>query len=97
MPRRNPAREPARKGKFSRPQGGVEDIAARVLGPQELQREGWIVKRSVREDREYTCPWCHGRIMPGVSHVVAYRTGRLEERRHYHTGCWTKEAAGAGR
>ncbi|MGA8209686.1 MAG: hypothetical protein WB798_05985, partial [Nocardioidaceae bacterium] len=46
----------------------------------------------------YRCPGCHQQIRPATPHVVAWpvlassfaadATG-LDERRHWHSGCWT--------
>jgi hypothetical protein len=54
-----------------------------------VAREGFEV-RTVSGDRRYRCPYCEGWIEPGVAHVVAFPSGRAEERRHYHNGCWVK-------
>ncbi len=39
----------------------------------------------------YRCPGCQQEIPPGLAHVVAWRTeahGGLDDRRHWHSGCW---------
>jgi hypothetical protein len=47
--------------------------------------------------RPYTCPGCHQPIRPATPHVVAWPVlpstfardaEGLDERRHWHTGCW---------
>ncbi len=57
----------------------------------------YIVRRvpAQRSEKEYRCPGCQQRIVPGTAHVVAWpatpplgaETG-LEVRRHWHTHCW---------
>lgn len=44
-----------------------------------------------RAERGYRCPGCDQVVPPGVAHVVAWpdRPGGEEERRHWHSGCWT--------
>ncbi len=39
----------------------------------------------------YRCPGCDHEIRPGVGHVVAWPAedyGTVQDRRHWHTGCW---------
>jgi hypothetical protein len=42
--------------------------------------------------KAYRCPGCDHEIAPGVAHVVAWVTDRLagglDDRRHWHSGCW---------
>ena len=64
----------------------------------EYKRDGQHVVRMVPADRAlkvYTCPGCLHPIQPGTPHVVAwphepsmFSTSPVEERRHWHTGCW---------
>ena len=39
--------------------------------------------------RPYTCPGCHQQIRPATPHVVAWPEGRADDRRHWHTACWS--------
>ncbi|MGC0363204.1 hypothetical protein ABH922_001188 [Rhodococcus sp. 27YEA15] len=41
--------------------------------------------------KSYRCPGCDHDIRPGVAHVVTWPSepGGAEERRHWHTGCWS--------
>lgn len=65
------------------------------------RRDGSWVVRDVPADRatkEYRCPSCQGVITPGTAHVVAWpadpytgQTSAVENRRHYHTGCWKRQ------
>lgn len=53
----------------------------------------WLV-RNVPGDqttKTYRCPGCDHEIRPGTPHVVAWPAndyGTVEERRHWHQGCW---------
>jgi hypothetical protein len=62
--------------------------------------EEYVVRRLTGSAarRSYTCPGCHQQIRPATPHVVAWpvvptafsrdATG-LDERRHWHTACWS--------
>ncbi|MES8117747.1 hypothetical protein U6T20_04590 [Cutibacterium acnes] len=64
----------------------------------EHKRDGQHVVRTVPAGRAlkvYTCPGCLHPIQPGTPHVVAwphepsmFSRSPVEERRHWHTGCW---------
>ena len=68
-----------------------------VPGPERVESwpDGdWVVRRvpGAASAKAYRCPGCDQEIAPGTPHVVAWpaQTGRgLEDRRHWHTGCWT--------
>ncbi|RZS32475.1 hypothetical protein EV193_112109 [Herbihabitans rhizosphaerae] len=53
----------------------------------------WIV-RSVsgsQTTKAYRCPGCDHEINPGTPHVVTWPAedyGTVEDRRHWHRGCW---------
>ena len=60
----------------------------------------WIVRTvpGARAIKHYTCPGCQQTIPPGTSHVVAWpdvpsltSASGLDERRHWHTGCWNRK------
>ncbi|HEX5541461.1 MAG TPA: hypothetical protein VFX60_07840 [Micromonospora sp.] len=41
--------------------------------------------------KTYRCPGCDQEIRPGVAHLVVWPAdgrGDLNDRRHWHTGCW---------
>jgi hypothetical protein len=43
----------------------------------------------------YRCPGCDHEIRPGVAHLVVWpanETGTIEDRRHWHHGCWSARA-----
>jgi hypothetical protein len=37
----------------------------------------------------YRCPGCDQVLAAGQPHVVAWPEGRPDERRHWHTACWS--------
>lgn len=55
---------------------------------------GWTVRliQPARAQKPYTCPGCNRQIHPGTSHVVAWRDGEEDLRRHWHRPCWEREA-----
>ena len=58
----------------------------------------WHVRRltGATSSSTYVCPGCHQDIPPGTAHVVAWPAegvGGVEERRHWHTRCWSARAA----
>lgn len=44
--------------------------------------------------KTYRCPGCDHEIRPGTAHRVVWRVEDLggEDRRHWHTPCWTARA-----
>jgi hypothetical protein len=67
---------------------------------EEFGGEEFVVRRVTgsASRKSYVCPGCHQPIRPATPHVVAWpvlassfareATG-LDERRHWHTPCWT--------
>ncbi|MDF8265147.1 hypothetical protein [Luteipulveratus flavus] len=54
----------------------------------------WNVRqlRGGVEDRGYTCPGCQQRLSARTAHVVVWPAdglGDVEDRRHWHTACWS--------
>ena len=51
----------------------------------------WHVRRLSAEaaTKVYRCPGCQQDVKPGTPHVVAWRTGEEDHRRHWHTPCWS--------
>ena len=39
--------------------------------------------------RAYRCPGCDQLLPAGSPHVVAWPQGRPDDRRHWHTACWS--------
>ncbi|HEY3688363.1 MAG TPA: ATP/GTP-binding protein [Streptosporangiaceae bacterium] len=64
--------------------GGVERVES---GPD----GDWQVRRitGAAATKTYRCPGCDHEIPPGVAHVVAWQSD-ADDRRHWHTPCWTK-------
>jgi len=62
------------------------------------RRDGrWLVRSvpGAAALKTYRCPGCQQPIAPGTPHLVVWPaerglagTGTVEERRHWHTGCW---------
>ena len=53
----------------------------------------WYVRRITGSSstKAYRCPGCDHEIRPATPHVVAWPaedSRGLEDRRHWHTGCW---------
>ena len=89
MPRRN-------RPKNSKKESADKFNVDRLLGIQrsEIWSDGdWIVRRVTGSaaTKPYRCPGCDQEINPGTPHTVAYLLGELEERRHWHTACWTRD------
>ncbi|MFD5827290.1 MULTISPECIES: hypothetical protein [unclassified Lentzea] len=84
MPRRN-----SPKPEDPRPLGGGVGWARTESGPD----GDWLVRAisGAQAQKTYRCPGCDHEIRPGTPHVVAWpaeETGSVEERRHWHQGCW---------
>lgn len=90
--RRDVPRGGARGGSSGR-SSDLRGLAEELIGAEWAQVEGFEVRRSVRNLKRYRCPYCQGWILPGNAHLVVLPEGQLEERRHYHSPCWAKEAA----
>ncbi len=41
-------------------------------------------------DKEYLCPFCNNTIAVGLGHEVVVPRESVDDRRHFHSGCWTK-------
>ena len=50
----------------------------------------WHVRRLTGSaaTKSYRCPGCDHDIRPATPHVVVWREGGLDDRRHWHTPCW---------
>lgn len=46
--------------------------------------------------KRYICPACEGFIEVGQFHFVVIPDGVVDLRRHWHRGCWEKEAERRG-
>lgn len=66
-----------------RPRHGLESVENWPDGP-------WRVRAVTGSaGKTYRCPGCDQEIRPGTGHLVAWPAdGAVDERRHWHTGCW---------
>ena len=72
----------------------MDRLRETVIGPPGAQVDGMRVQTSLAKKR-YVCPYCNGAIEVGVRHVVAYPDEALDDRRHFHTPCWSKKSKGS--
>ncbi|WP_080733009.1 ATP/GTP-binding protein [Rhodococcoides fascians] len=99
MPRRNHDRKANRRTNGSR-----DSRPDSLMGGARIESgpSGWseeeFTTRTVpgnRATKTYRCPGCDHEIRPGVSHVVAWPAAELggpDNRRHWHSGCWSGRA-----
>ena len=91
MPRRN-------RREISASQGDddgelyLEGVQERILGPASARAEGFEVHTAVNKLKRYRCPYCEGWVEAGSHHIVALPAGTPDNRRHFHTGCWSRHA-----
>ncbi|ORB12152.1 hypothetical protein [Mycolicibacterium monacense] len=89
MPRRRP---PPRR---SRPLPAVFEQRRVETGPDGYEYEVRPVVGS-RATKTYRCPGCDHEIRPGTAHLVVWPAdsgeSAVEDRRHWHTPCWTHRA-----
>jgi hypothetical protein len=90
--RRDMTSTPARSSRTGSPLD-LEALAEKLAGPSWARVDGVTVRPSRNDDKRYRCPYCEGWIEPGTPHLVVIPEGRLDERRHYHKGCWSKSSA----
>ncbi|WP_028708604.1 hypothetical protein [Propionicicella superfundia] len=59
----------------------------------------WVVRHvpAPQAVKTYRCPGCNQPILPGTPHIVAWphnpvigSSSPVEERRHWHTTCWSR-------
>jgi hypothetical protein len=50
----------------------------------------WVVRMVTADSavKAYRCPGCDQEIPASVPHVVAWRPGEEDHRRHWHRPCW---------
>lgn len=83
-----------RRNRRDVPDGDVDlDRARRKVEAVEEGPDGsdWYVRHipGHAATKLYRCPGCDHEIGVGVPHVVAWQIdGPVDERRHWHTGCW---------
>src|SRR4029079_7720421 len=51
----------------------------------------WVVRHvtASRAAKAYRCPGCDQEIRPATPHVVAWPEEAEDDRRHWHTPCWS--------
>lgn len=57
----------------------------------ERVEDGYVVRSvtGTASGRGYRCPGCDQLLPAGQPHVVAWPQGRTEDRRHWHSACWS--------
>src|ERR1700742_3251940 len=89
MPRR---RTPPRR---QRPLAPLQDGRRIETGPDGYQYEVRAIA-AARATKIYRCPGCDHEIRSGTAHLVVWRAdggeGSADDRRHWHTPCWTNRA-----
>ena len=50
----------------------------------------WVVRTVTGQSatKTYRCPGCDHEVMPGTPHLVVWRSGEEDLRRHWHRPCW---------
>lgn len=90
-----PARRPKRRAQPYVPL----DVDRLMQGVARVERRGsgeWHVQPMSERSavKDYVCPGCGGLVTLGTAHVVVWRADSIfgeravEDRRHWHTGCW---------
>ncbi len=41
-------------------------------------------------NKNYICPYCNNNIEIGLGHEVVVPCDSVEDRRHFHSGCWKR-------
>ncbi len=89
-----------RPSKHARDHIPLDAARFRDAGTREDTYRGarWTVRSvtGASATRAYLCPGCQQDIARGTAHVVAWPAdgvGGLEDRRHWHTGCWQRRDA----
>jgi hypothetical protein len=64
-----------------------DDAELRVPSGERTE-SGHTVRSVGVSDRVYLCPGC-SQDVKGVAHIVAWPEGQPDDRRHWHSPCWT--------
>ena len=52
--------------------------------------DGYVVRQvSGATGKAYRCPGCDQELRLATPHVVAWPEGQPDDRRHWHTACWS--------
>jgi hypothetical protein len=70
----------------------IRTLEDSLLGPAAGRVDGFQVRRTSNDQKRYRCPYCEGWVEPGTPHTVAVPDGRPQDRRHYHSACWARQA-----
>ncbi|CAN5896285.1 hypothetical protein BH23ACT12_BH23ACT12_22730 [soil metagenome] len=70
----------------------IQTLEDCLVGPAAGRVDGFQVRRTSNDHKRYRCPYCEGWVEPGTPHTVAVPNGRPEDRRHYHSSCWARQA-----
>lgn len=54
----------------------------------ERSEDGYVVRSAGVSAKVYLCPGCSQEVVD-VPHIVAWPEGRADDRRHWHTPCWS--------
>ena len=75
-------------------------LASGAFARLEVKADGeWMVQTmpGAVAAKTYTCPGCGHPVSPGTPHLVAWpreasigSAAAVDERRHWHTGCWQR-------
>jgi hypothetical protein len=70
-----------------------DDLPVRPPAGESVE-DGWTVRRVAGSSgtgpaKPYRCPGCDQVLTGDQPHVVAWPEGRSDDRRHWHTPCWT--------
>jgi hypothetical protein len=67
---------------------GDDDVLRPPLG--EHIEDGFVVRTvSGASGKSYRCPGCDQELRPATPHVVTWPQGEPDDRRHWHTACWS--------
>ena len=82
--------------RVARPRQRLPQPAERIVDKRDGQ---WYVRpiTGATSVKTYTCPGCLTAITPATPHMVVWPVEKsllsadaLDERRHWHTACWTR-------
>lgn len=87
---RRAARKAAALEALRRGDSHEEGVPPRPPAGQRLE-DGYVVRSlsGSAAGRSYRCPGCDQELAASVPHVVVWPEGREDDRRHWHTTCWS--------
>ncbi len=85
------------KGSRRSARRAVAEAALRTDGPApgrpvgERVEDGYVVRAvaGTASARPYRCPGCDQELTAASPHLVVWPDGRPDDRRHWHTACWS--------